>query len=301
MADYEIYRWKWDINPKYRFVDRVPLNLDIELTTRCIYKCIMCEHSFNPPIPMDLPIEDVKKIIDEFAEKGGAAIKFCYLGEPLLYPYLCEVIKYAKDKGIVDTIIATNGFLLNSDLAYQLIKVGLDWIIFSVDSCHPDTYESIRINGDLHIVKQNITSLFALRSFLDSEKPKIQIQAIPMKINKCEIESGQYEEYWKSYCDIVRISPYCEVYNIKEDIGETPNFFCPSIYRRFTIRADGKIALCCGTRSNDKIIGDIYKDTIEEVWKGKKMTKVRKLMNEGRSHQIRACKRCSMRRDYAKK
>ena len=85
MSTYDEYRKKWEEYPKGFVLGRVPLHIDLEVTTRCNLKCVMCEHSFDPPKPMDLDVDLGKKIIKEFAEKGGCAIKFCYLGEPLLY------------------------------------------------------------------------------------------------------------------------------------------------------------------------------------------------------------------------
>ena len=297
---YNQYRSKWNNYPKLHIVDRVPINLDIELTTRCNLKCIMCPHSFNPPKTQDLPIDDVKKIIDEFIEKGGLAIKFCYLGEPLLYTDLIEVIKYAKEKGIIETIIATNGTLLTTKISSELIRAGLDFIIFSVDSRFEDTYERIRVNGNFHKVRQNISSLFTLRTLMNSNTPKIQIQAIPMDINKCEINSGQYKDFWESFCDIIRISPFCLDYKNIREIGETPDFFCPSPFRRITIRVNGDIAVCCGSRNDNKILGNIYDNSLEEIWTGVRFNHIRNLMKEHKSHLIDCCKTCPGRLSYEK-
>ena len=298
---YDNYRWKWENYPKLRLVDLVPIHLDIEVTTRCQLKCIMCERTINPPILLDLPIKSYKKIIDEFAEKGGSSIKLCYLGEPLLYKELIFAIKYAKNKGIVDVMLATNGNLLNKSLASELIKSGLDLIIFSIDSCQPEIYKQIRVNGDLFKVINGLTHLNNLKKQYKSKTPRIQIQAIPMDLNRIEIESGEYEEFWKPFADIIRISPYCEDFANCGILEEPTDFFCESIYRRMTIRADEKIVLCCGTRKDNKILGDISENTLEEVWLGNDFKYIRKLMNERKSHLIDACKSCSYRISRAKK
>lgn len=292
--EYKEYRYKWDNYPKRYYVERIPIHLDIELTTRCNLKCGFCPRTNNNIPIMDMPLDMVKKIIDEFTDKGGCSIKFCYLGEPLLYPYLFEVIKYAKKKGIIETIIATNGNLLTRKMAIGLIKNGLDFIIFSIDSCHSEIYKQIRINGNLGRVIEGLIFLNQLREFYDLIIPKIQIQIIPMDLNQEEIKSGEYERFFKPYGN-VEIVPYCNDYNLTEPIGETPNFFCNSPYRRMTIRADGIIQVCCGERKDSKIIGDIHKDTLEEVWLSNKFKYIRNLMKERKSHLIEACKTCPLR------
>lgn len=292
---YQKYRWKWENYPKKYIVEKVPIHLDLELTTRCNLKCIMCPRTNNNIPIMDMPLKLIKRIIDEFAEKGGSSIKFVYLGEAFLYPHLFEVIKYAKKKGIIDTMIATNGNLIDRKNAIGIIKSGLDFIIFSIDSCHSEIYEQIRVKGNLNKVIEGLNFLNQLKRFYDLDKPKIQIQAIPMDSNKEEIKSGEYERYFEQYADVIRFSPYCEDYTIKRTLGAKPDFYCGQVYQRMTIRADGKIQTCCGERKDSKIVGDINKGTLEEAWNSEKFNKTRELMKERKSHLIKGCKTCPIR------
>lgn len=297
---YQEYRKKWDSYPTLCKVDRMPLHLDIEVTTRCNLRCIMCEQSFNPPLPLDLDVSLLKEIIDEFAEKGGYSIKFCYLGEPLLYKPLFDMIKYAKNRGIIDTMIATNGNLLSGEKIMQTIQSGLDLVIFSVDSIYPEIYKKIRVKGDLDSVKRGVIQLNVTRQVFNLKKPKIQVQAIPMDLNKVELESGEYIKYWKEFADEVRISPYCEDYAIVEPITDITDFNCTEVWRRMTVRADGFAQLCCGERKDDKILGDLRVQSIEEIWNGKRFKKIRELMKQGNSHLINECKTCPWRERYVR-
>ena len=289
---YNEYRKKWDTYPKLYKVDRVPIHLDLELTTRCNLACTMCPRTDNNIPIMDMPLDTVKRIIDEFAEKGGCSIKFVYLGEALLYPDFFEVIKYAKKRGIIDTMIATNGNLIYKQNAVGLIKSGLDFLIISIDSCHSEIYEQIRVNGNLNKVIDGLVYLNQLKQLYGKEKPKIQIQIIPMDLNREEIESGEYHRFFEEYSDVIRISPYCEDYTITEPIGETPNFFCEGVYQRMTIRVDGKIQICCGERKDSKIIGDVNEMSLEEAWMSGTFNYIRYLMKERKSHLIPACNTC---------
>ena len=98
IMNYDEYRKAWEEAPIKKEIRRVPIHLDLEVTTKCNYRCIMCEHSYNPPKPQDLDVKLAKKIIEEFAEKGGCSIKFCYLGEPLLYDDLFALVKLINIK-----------------------------------------------------------------------------------------------------------------------------------------------------------------------------------------------------------
>ena len=54
------------------------------------------------------------EILDDFKDLDVKAITYSGGGEPLLYPYITEVLKKTKDNGI-DLSIITNGQLLKDD------------------------------------------------------------------------------------------------------------------------------------------------------------------------------------------
>src|SRR3989344_5215186 len=107
-----------------------------------------------------------KKIIDEASEYKPtfSSVKFNYRGETLLAKNLPEMIKYSKDKGVLDVQFNTNGSLLTEDLARKLIDSGLDGIIFSVDGANKETYEKIRRLGNYDNVYDKIIKFVELRN-----------------------------------------------------------------------------------------------------------------------------------------
>jgi len=295
---YQAYRKKWRTFPRNFTQEKVPVHLDIELTTYCNLRCKMCPLTEGDVPPRHMPISRVSDILKEFGQKGGCSVKLVYLGEPLLYPFLKEAIRIAKQQGIIETILATNGMLLTREKAMGLMDAGLDYVIFSVDSSFLDVYEKIRVGGDLNVVKENLKSFHELREERGSTTPKIQVQAIPMKENFKELESGRYDAIFSPHCDVIRHAPYCMNYVDETPVPPTPSFHCPSPYRRFVIRVDGTIATCCGTRLPCKEIGKFPAMSIEEAWNSYKMKQMRWLMDAGRSHEIPACEHCDHRRRH---
>jgi MoaA/NifB/PqqE/SkfB family radical SAM enzyme len=293
--EYKEYREKWDSYPHDFIQEKVPIHLDLEITTNCQLKCIMCARRVENTKPMNMDIELMKKIIKEFGSKGGYAIKFCYLGEPTLFPYIVQAIKYAKEMGIVDTRLATNGLALTPKLSKDLIEAGLDLIIFSIDSIHPQTYKNIRIGSNLGKVVKNLAEFRYLRDKLWGNT-QIQVQAIPIEQNKMELLFKYYHDFYREFADTIFISPWCKDYSkdliVKE---ETPNFFCPAPFRRLLVRVNGDIWLCCGDPLKEKFIGNYNKMSLEEAWKGTYLKDVRKQLKNGNVHLIPACKKCSER------
>ncbi len=291
---YKEYRAKWDKYPKEFIQEKVPLHLDLELTTRCNLKCPFCPRTIISQPIKDMDLDLAKRIIKEFASKGGCAIKFVYLGEPTLYPHLVEVVKYAKKCGIVDTRIATNGNTLTKKISKGLIEAGLDLIIFSIDSINPHIYESIRRKGRLGRVIKNLVVFKYLRD-KTRKHTTIQVQAIPFKQNKEEIKSGAYYDLFEPLADIVWVSPWCIDYSKDMTMGATPKFNCPAPFRRLLVRWNGDIWLCCGYISETKFIGNYSEMSLEEVWNGEYVKKIRKYLNDGKAHLIEPCKSCEER------
>lgn len=301
--EYRDYQNDWITNPQHKIVNDGPIQLDIELNTTCNYQCKMCFHSFDPPKPEIMPLRDVKMLIDQAIEIGVKSLKLNYRGEPLLYPYLVEVVQYAKTQGILETLINTNGSLLTPDYAKKLIKAGLGKIIFSVDGFLPETYAKIRCGGTLENVIQNIGTLLGLRQIHGYENPIVRVQIVRQEDNEDEIE--KFIEFWSdNRADEVAIED-CKDYAGKvRDDTPLPHWYCSQLWQRMFILADGTILPCCrameGGNQSLYILGN-YKDIqLKDAWKGNKLTLLRKAHREGMSHSIEMCQRCGLRKEVIK-
>ena len=96
---------------KYRLNDSGLQILEIEVTNRCNLNCKHCYVKRTPYV--DLPQTLVKKIIEESNNLGVNRLTFTG-GEPLLYPGLIELAQYAKQLGIPELALLTNGLLILS-------------------------------------------------------------------------------------------------------------------------------------------------------------------------------------------
>lgn len=109
-------------------------NICIDPTYYCNENCISCRckdisKKFNNN--KNLSKEDYFSIIQQFVQLGGNSLSI-YGGEPLLSPFVFEIIKFAKNKGL-KTSITTNGLLLlDLETCKKLIETDVDQIIISV-------------------------------------------------------------------------------------------------------------------------------------------------------------------------
>lgn len=81
-----------------------------------------------------LPREDAERVVALLADAGFQKITFAG-GEPLLCPWIIDLIALASSLGLT-TALVTNGSLLDERMIERLHNI-LDWITVSIDSVRP--------------------------------------------------------------------------------------------------------------------------------------------------------------------
>jgi len=298
------YRKKWNENPKKQIVEKFPLNLDIEVTRVCNLRCPMCPRTLKIEKGEKLKEGDMdfklfKKIIDEGSENGLYAIKLSYLGEPLICKDIVKMVKYAKDKGIIDVMFNTNGALLTEKMSKQLIDAGIDNIFISFDSPFPEKYNKIRIGTKFERVFENVKNLRKIRDEKGLPSPIIRVSMVVMKENKEEVLD--YIKLWKPIVDLIGFSDYVNPQGMDKkeryaiEIKKRENFVCSQLFQRLFVHFDGKIGLCCVDYDAENNLGNAWKDSIKDVWLGEKLQKIRKTHIKGKCDEIDLCSKCHLK------
>ncbi|RPI17135.1 MAG: radical SAM protein [Ignavibacteriae bacterium] len=118
----------------------------------CNLHCKMCDvgtgyessnfyHHLMGSHPVNMPLELIRKIINETALYFPKAKLGYAFTEPSIYPHLIESLEYAKKKGLF-TALTTNGLNL-SKLAGKLVNAGLNELNVSLDGI-PEIHNKIR-------------------------------------------------------------------------------------------------------------------------------------------------------------
>src|SRR5262245_26931771 len=123
-----------------------PRRLNLDLSYACNIHCTTC---LCPQIDADsgapvLALTTAKRVIDEFAAIGGETVGLIG-GEPLLIPYIYDVVQYAADAGL-RVRLTTNGMAATADNAQRLLMCGLSGATVSVDGDETG-HEMIRGKG----------------------------------------------------------------------------------------------------------------------------------------------------------
>jgi len=284
-----------------------PYGLNILPTNACNFQCIYCGHSCKPTNyrPQYLRWEDFKKCMDDicsFPQKIRTLL-FTGLGEPLLHPNLPQMIKYAKELEVADTIrVITNGSLLTHKLSDALISAGLDSLKISIQGVSNEKYWDIcKSEIDLETIIDNI------QYFYENKKHTIVNVKI---VNEVFDEEGDKEAFFRLFgniCDIINIEYLQEYpesdsskYTISQNrnqsggLNET-NKICTIPFYYYSLYPDGEIVPTCALFFEDYksiSLGNIKCTDMASVWTGDKFNIFRKSHLNYERNKYKACSRC---------
>ena len=197
-----------------------------------------------------------------FKRQSPDSIKLNWRGEPLLNKNIVKMVRYAKEKGVTEVSLNTNGLLLNDSLLHSLAWAGLDWIIFSVDSVNPSVYEEIRIGGDYEKLVKNIIKTKLLYDSM-SYAPKIRIQICKQPKNEHEIKA--WKRAFGKYADKLRVGKLYDPQGKRGYKMSAPDS-CTSLWQRLTIDWQGNICACPGDFLRKVNLGNLKDTGIREAW-----------------------------------
>lgn len=114
-----------------------------EVTTACNLNCIHCHAAGGNPDPDELSTDEAKRLIDQIAEIDGFRTLVYTGGEPLVRKDIFTLLRHAQQAGIAN-IIATNGTLVDEEMAWRLKEHGVVCNAISLDAADPEIHNFIR-------------------------------------------------------------------------------------------------------------------------------------------------------------
>jgi len=240
----------------------LPDIVQIESTNLCNAKCVFCPrdemHRRQGVMDFDL----FAKIVDECAALGITHVRVHNYGEPFLDKKLVEKVRYAKEKGIKEVGMISNGSLITEEIAAGMIDAGLDAINISVDAAGKEVFERTRLNLEYDTVINNIRTLARLRKERGRTHPKL-ILSFVRQDNSADEQA--FIDEWSKVADKVHITDlhnWAGTLNAKSDV----QYPCYRLWLTFTVLWDGRVSLCCADFDGRNVLGDLRTSTIQEIW-----------------------------------
>jgi MoaA/NifB/PqqE/SkfB family radical SAM enzyme len=270
--------------------DEAPLPeiVQIESTNICNAKCVFCprDDMHRKQGVMDMAL--FRKIVDECAALGIEHVRMHNYGEPFVDRSLVEKVRYAKERGIPQVGMISNGSLITEAAARGMIEAGLDAINISVDASGREVFESTRLGLKYDKVIGNIERLVRIREELDRRRPKLILSFVRQNNS---VDEQAFIEHWRQVADKIHITDlhnWAGTLNQESDV----NYPCYRPWLTFTVLWDGRVSLCCADFDGRTVLGDLRTATIREVWNSDAYRSVRRQHLESGGPDI--CRSCDL-------
>ena len=297
------YRAKWAAASNHIMQD-FPLFVRFENQFKCNARCTMCVHG-HADLRADygykgyLPFEVFTKLVDECDEHGCPSVAPSQTNEPLLDKDIIERLEYmSKKPSIMDIHFNTNASLLTEEKSKRILdNTNVTRMNFSIDAISEATYKTIRIGLDYKTVIKNIDNFLNLRAKMGKELPIVRVSFLLQHKNKHELEA--FKSFWVDKVDYVAVQRYVPISPFDDErsyaISDAPisgKQSCSYPFESIFIHGDGLAVPCASHRAKHIAVGNIYKNSIYEIWHSEGMNALRQAHKSGDLSKTKLCDTC---------
>ena len=298
-----------------------PTHLQIEPTTHCNLRCLLCPVNTGLNRPTGhMDFEVFRKVVDEAAEYLFFILLWDW-GEPFLNPRIYDMIRYASERRI-KLISSTNGHLFaQGDHADRVVRSGLDTLIVALDGTTQETYEKYRQGGKVNDVLQGIRNLVARKRALNSPTPLINLRFLVMRHNEHEIphvpelarslgvdaltfntlnshcqetDPATRAQLHARYQALQPQNPRYQRFRYTQggDQRRVAHNPCKRLWNNPAIHWDGTVASCFFDYGEKRKLGNVKTDTLTAIWRGAAYRQLRRAFRRG-WEELPLCRDCS--------
>jgi len=278
---YFTYRADWE-KAGADWIPEYPLNLVLDLVDKCNLACPQClrapdlmtgyEGFINTKKYLDTNV--VLRILDEAKEHNLPSINIGGSGECTLHPDFIRICESVMKNDPCEFRIVTNGLRLEGKLAERLLDLQVHMLSISIDGFSPETFAASR--GKAHRYQQVVENTIAfaeLKAKRGAQWPLLRVSFVEQEANKHETQP--FIDFWSDYADMIDVQVY---HDFRMTEGLDDQFDCFEPFKRLTVWAYGGVGPCCGFPGIVYNVGDFEKQSLHDIWHGKKMDAIRKMM-----------------------
>jgi radical SAM protein with 4Fe4S-binding SPASM domain len=283
------------------FKVKLPEIYQIEASSHCDHDCKMCPRKYyhREDKRKMFDIDLLKTMIKRGDLEGSYFIELQMSGEPLLNPDVPIMIELLKSQGILV------GLSTHGDLFPKLLDSckDLDYITISVDSItkrneirkgskfdDPDTYLEQLLHTAFYFAERRIPIDFQFIELKGWEKEKTILENFLM----CRMGN-----VFKRI-NIRSIPDCCILHRSGDRLKPEENNnigICLNPWLSVSVQSNGNVSSCCFAWGDNEgnVYGNLYEQSLEEIWNGEKVKKLRNQHSKGFIHLPDLCMKCTAR------
>jgi len=258
-------------------------SVHLELTSRCNKNCWCCGRRVRdkkyPELTKnygDMNIGTALNIVDQLP--NNIVLQFHNNGEPLLYPYLSEVLSWSYRQ---IRCLDTNGKLLLEKA--NIIIGNMETITISVIENDPEGDEQYEIVKKFLKIKKD-------------RKPRLIYRLLgDVSYSVASRTLGNDKRWYKLPGQVVTRTLHSPLgsYNYKKCVTIPEIGICLEMLNHMAIDRFGKVSPCVRfDPRREAVIGDTNENTVEEIWNGEKRKHYLKKHIEGKRDELPLCNKC---------
>lgn len=294
------------------------LLLYMDTTAACDLHCVYCQAISGKALPNELSWKERKDVIDQAKSLGCETIHIAGQGEPTRDPLFWDCIRYIRSKGIL-SVVFTHGMHITDVIARKLFDLEVSVIIkvHSFDTENQDWlvglpgYSEKRDVAIKNLFNAGYNKVNPTRIGIDTVITQQNIKEVP-DIFRWARQNNVFPEIKTLLCahrgsskfvrEKMAVSPQ-DIQQLHQDLLKidqsefgytwTPKppyvaWHCDFYYYHMYVNILGDIMPCVGFVL-EKPLGNIRKDSLEEVWNSSLMMKVRNIDK----HIMGVCASCN--------
>tara|TARA_Y100000389_G_C17426120_1_gene499641 strand:- start:218 stop:1213 length:996 start_codon:yes stop_codon:yes gene_type:complete len=289
-----------------------PFTIYIEPTNICNFKCNFCPHSLEnfkeeSGGVFSLSEKNFNIILNQIKEfQKISTLNLHYMGEPFVNKNIIKFISLAKKANVSKRVIVTsNGSLIKENIFSDLCKSNLDYLRVSIyagsETKHNTTTKS---KIPLKKILEQLTALHKFKLENNFKKPHVYIKMIRSEDeeennlffkdfknagNEIELEDvmdwNSYDK--KSFLNIPKKD------FLKQETMRIKKEVCPFPFYTLVVHADLNVSVCCVDWNKKTVVGSLKKNTLKEIWLGKKLRYFQRMHLTKRAGELEGCKNCA--------
>ena len=316
MKDAIINPNSWQSNiPRRDLVESFPLPGPLliwwETTNVCNFKCHFCPESL--PNFMDisggrgmLTVDQFVPIAQQIKAFGTVQkLEFYLMGEPFANPNLMQFVSHCHKNAVAPRLyITSNGSLIRGEKRYaDICASGLNHLKVSIYGATQDAHE--RRTGSKTSLAQIRENILGLKRYRDERGLKLPVIYVKT-ITQTEEENAQFLEMFTEVADEISIQQWTNWNDQEKDYAPISKDamlasqryrfkkeVCPFPFYSLVIHSDLRVSACNVDWNKKAVVGDLNKQTLQEVWNGDVMRLFRLAHVKRRRCELDACKNCT--------
>jgi len=261
-----------------------------------------------------MPLNIFKKAVDDYIKIGGKSIGLTpTLGEVLMDPGFFDKVKYLKRKGLSCSLFTNAILLKKNDNISKLAESGIDNLHFDFGDVFPEYSAKVFGISD-SAAKDQLDGILEFLGEIDRRKIKMNVvlEFRPMRPVREIMKDMKKTAFWKFYkkgiCTILFLQTYDNwggqikkgnLLGIQElkRVPKVKIYPCQGLLM-LSVLPDGDVRLCgcrvLETFKDDLVIGNITKDSLGKICKGKRWREIIDDFQNGKRPKV--CDNCSFYR-----